>query len=92
MIPVEQLIKARKEIGLSGELLAEYLGIHPKTLYAWEVNGLPRNVGYVLLYLRVLGIPLDEILPEPDEETLQKLRAEIERNSNILMSIEGSGK
>ena len=69
----EQILKKRKEAGLSQEALAEQLGVSRQAVSKWEVGDANPDIAYVMRMCEIFGISSDVLLfgeerrPKTDE-------------------------
>lgn len=89
-----RLRELRKERGIPMYALAEKLGISRNTLANWERGEKePHGIGFLEDLAKILDVPLEELLLEKDEETLnnnpviQELKARITRLEQLFNRI-----
>ena len=58
----EQILKKRKEAGLSQEALAEQLGVSRQAVSKWEVGEANPDIAYVMRMCEIFGISSDVLL------------------------------
>ncbi len=67
----EKLKKARKEYGMSQEVLADKLGVSRQAVTKWETDkGLP-DIENMLIISKLFGISLDELLTDEKESHIR---------------------
>ena len=71
LIP-QMMKKKRTELGMSQNAFAEHIGVHCRTVGAWEIDKcIPKSEMYPML-AKVLGVPFNEIERMCDNESANR--------------------
>ena len=80
----ENILKLRKQNGLSQEQLGEQIGVTRQTISNWELNETTPNPEQLKALSKVLSVSLDELLDNEVEGVLMKKVSNTEQLAGII--------
>lgn len=83
----ENILKLRKSIGLSQEILAEKVGVTRQTISNWELGETSPNPEQLKLLSKTLNVSVDELLDNDIKEILVEKVSNTEKLAGIIIKI-----
>lgn len=83
----ENILKLRKNSGLSQEVLAEKIGVTRQTISNWELGETSPNPEQLKLLSKTLNISVDELLDNDVKEILVEKVSNTEKLAGIIIKI-----
>ena len=83
----ENILKLRKQQGLSQEQLGEKVNVTRQTISNWELNETTPNPEQLKLLSKALNVSIDELLNNDIKSTLEEKVSNTQRLAGIIITI-----